>query len=427
MDNTSQCLHISFTEKNGYTWRKRIDGKIVDVSLRTRELSVAQKRAAQLMVHFLKIKTLSLSADAVRASLTSVRNQLLDNEQLNVLLGQSQNFDLGRDIPLTNSDAQIRASESTTGFPALESTPQFRGLESTAQIRALITLSQAMDEWAIDMKSEWKSRTEMLNRKSIEMFSEWASQQHIKHVQEISKQHIASYKEWLETRYEAPRSRQDALVKLQALFNFCINKRDWLSEAKNPVAGMTYTKLVNVNNKTEIKPEVFREAIDSWYVTNYKGRLKELMLILWNTGMRISEAIQLTPEDFREVDGIKCISINTENGKQVKCASSIRNIPINNHLNELYDVLSALTKGKPVLGWYKNNAAASRVANAFSQLGYNHSTHDFRYSLSNRLRDLDVQDSVRYAILGHANSVTTDRVYQTRKPLLQMKKALERI
>lgn len=401
MDNTSQCLHISFTEKNGYTWRKRIDGKIVDVSLRTRELSVAQKRALVLMVHFLKLKNLSLSPDAVRASMTKVRNEVLDNEQLGLLTGQST-----ADTP-TMSTSHIRAVESTTRKPVLFST--------------------AMDEWAVDMKSEWKSRTEMLNRKSIEMFSEWASQQRIRHVQDVSKNTIALYKEWLETRYEAPRSRQDALVKLQALFNFCINKRDWLSGANNPVAGMTYTKLTNVNNKTEIKPEVFREAIDSNYVTHYKGRLKELMLILWNTGMRISEAIQLTPEDFREVDGIKCISINTENGKEVKCESSIRNIPINSHLNELYDVLSALPKGKPVLGWYKNNAAASRVANAFSQLGKNHSTHDFRYSLSNRLRDLDVQDSVRYAILGHANSVTTDRVYQTRKPLLQMKKALEKI
>ncbi len=150
-------------------------------------------------------------------------------------------------------------------------------------------------------------------------------------------------------------------------------------------------------------------------------------MILWNTGMRIGEAIQLRPEDFREIDGVRCISINTENGKTVKCASSVRAIPINSHLNELYDVLRALPEGKAVLGWNKNNAAASRVANAFKQLGYDHSTHDFRMSLSNRLHDLEVQDSVRYAILGHANTVTTDRVYATRKPLLQMKKALELI
>lgn len=80
-----------------------------------------------------------------------------------------------------------------------------------------------------------------------------------------------------------------------------------------------------------------------------------------------------------------------------------------------------------VLGWNKNNAAASRVANAFKQFGLDHSTHDFRMSLSNRLRDIEVADSVRYAILGHSNTVTTDRVYQTRKPLIQMQKALEKV
>ena len=143
--------------------------------------------------------------------------------------------------------------------------------------------------------------------------------------------------------------------------------------------------------------------------------------------MRIGEVIQLRSEDFRVVDGVKVISINTENGKTVKCASSVRNIPVNGALEELYDILSSLPEGERVLGWNKNNAAASRVANAFKQCGYDHSTHDFRMSLSNRLRDLEVQDSVRYAILGHANTVTTDRVYQTRKPLLQMKKALELI
>ena len=275
-----------------------------------------------------------------------------------------------------------------------------------------------MNEWAADMKTEWKPRTEKLNRRSIDLFIEWASKRSIHYVQDITKSSIAVYKCFLEKHYEAPRSRQDALVKLQALLNFCINKREYISS--NPVNGLTYSKVTTVNTKNEISPTVITEVINSLYVTNYQGRLKELLLILWNTGMRIGEAmaIQLLSEDFREVDGVKCISINTENGKQVKNASSIRNIPINSHLNELYSILRGLPKGKPVLGWNKNNAAASRVANSFMQLGYKHSTHDFRYSLSNRLRDIDVADSVRYCILGHAHTTTTDRVYITRKPLL---------
>ncbi|MBW9385036.1 hypothetical protein FHC52_22415 [Enterobacter sp. EC_64] len=128
-----------------------------------------------------------------------------------------------------------------------------------------------------------------------------------------------------------PRSRQDALIKLQALFGFCVNKRDWLQS--NPVRGMLFNKIETVNTKTEIAPVTYQEAISSAYVNNYKGKLKELLMILWITGMRIGEANQLRPEDFREVDGVRCISINTENGKTVKCDSSVRNIPINSHLN----------------------------------------------------------------------------------------------
>lgn len=222
-------------------------------------------------------------------------------------------------------------------------------------------------------------------------------------------------------------SRQDALIKIQAMFNFCIEQRDYLPSGKNPVKGMTYNRIETVNKKTEITHDAYTSVINSEYVSNYKGRLKELLLILWNTGMRIGEAIQLCPEDFREIDGVKCISINVENGKTTKNARSIRNIPVNTSLNRLYDVMGALPAGKPVLGWVKNNAAASRVANAFKQSGYSHSTHDFRYSISNRLRDIEVQDSIRYAILGHANSVTTDRVYQTRLPLKQMLVALNKV
>ncbi|RWS61412.1 hypothetical protein DN597_27310 [Enterobacter cloacae] len=96
---------------------------------------------------------------------------------------------------------------------------------------------------------------------------------------------------------------------------------------------MLFNKIETVNTKTEIAPVTYQEAISSAYVNNYKGKLKELLMILWITGMRIGEANQLRPEDFREVDGVRCISINTENGKTVKCDSSVRNIPINSHLN----------------------------------------------------------------------------------------------
>lgn len=399
MNNTTQSLHISFTERDGYVWRKRHAKQMLWVGLSTRDKSVAQKRAAQLTVRFIQLKPLGLSKDAIQTTMKTYRDSIVDGELVASLTGQNYRVE-----PTTTNDVvQVEAV-----IPATKH-----------------LISDVLEEWVADMKTEWKPRTEKLNRKGAELFIEWASKRNVSHVEDVNKEVVAEYKEWLLTRYEAPRSRQDALIKLQALFGFCENKRDWI--VANPVRGMLFNKIETVNTKTEIAPSTYQQALSSEYVSNYKGNLKELLMILWNTGMRIGEAIQLRPEDFRVVDGVKVISINTENEKTVKCASSVRNIPVNEAIEELYEHMRGLPEGKPVLGWNKNNAAASRVARAFELLGHNHSTHDFRMSLSNRLRDLEVQDSVRYAILGHSNTVTTDRVYQTRKPLLQMKKALELI
>lgn len=389
--HSTQSLHISFTERDGYVWRKRHAKQVLWVGLSTRDKSTAQKRAVQLTVRFIQLKPLGLSKDAIQTTLKTYRDSIVDGELVASLVGQTRNF--GSDIV-----GQISDPVSRMGNPVVSVESE---IPATKHL-----ISDVLEEWVADMKTEWKPRTEKLNRKGVELFIEWASKRNVSHVEDVNKEVVAEYKEWLLTRYEAPRSRQDALIKLQALFGFCVNKRDWI--VANPVRGMLFNKIETVNTKTEIAPATYQEALSSAYVSNYKGNLKELLMILWNTGMRIGEAIQLRPEDFRVVDGVKVISINTENGKTVKCASSVRNIPVNGALDELYERMRGLPEGKPVLGWNKNNAAASRVANAFKQFGLDHSTHDFRMSLSNRLRDLEVQDSVRYAILGHSNTVTTD-------------------
>lgn len=57
-------------------------------------------------------------------------------------------------------------------------------------------------------------------------------------------------------------------------------------------------------------------------------------------------------------------------------------------------------------------------------IGLKRSSHCYRHSMSNRLRDTDADDSKRAFILGHAAHGITDRVYITRLPLQKMLKAL---
>lgn len=379
------CTHLSHSQKDGYLWRKKLNNRTLSVSLRTRLPEIAKFRAQKLTIQYVRIKELSLPFESLRNVLKSYRDRLVDDALLMVLEGGS---DMST-MPIT-----------------------------TVYEKAVHPVSEVLEEWCEDNRADWKLRTEKLNRRSVNLFIEWAKRHSIKNVEDVTKQHIADFKRFLDERYQAPRSRQDALIKLQALFNFCIDKRDYLTA--NPVKGMTYSKVTSINHKTEITPSEYERVMETDYVKGYED-LKWLLAILWNIGMRIGEAIQLRPEDFRIVDGIKCISINTEDGKQVKNETSIRDIPISEALLQM-----GIWDTKPRLGWTKNNAAGSRIAFAFKQIGIEHSSHDFRYSLSNRLRDCDVADSVRYSILGHAHKTITDRVYKTRQPLKQMLLALNK-
>lgn len=76
---------------------------------------------------------------------------------------------------------------------------------------------------------------------------------------------------------------------------------------------------------------------------------------------------QRRPCDYREIDGIKCISIKAEDGRQAKNDSSISDIPISDELLRM-----GIWEGKPTLGWSTNNAAGRRIVFAFEQIGLKH-------------------------------------------------------
>ncbi|EBL9716403.1 hypothetical protein DOP33_24710 [Salmonella enterica] len=156
------------------------------------------------------------------------------------------------------------------------------------------------------------------------------------------------------------------------------------------------------------QPKVIKDAQNYW-----------ANVLMFYTGMRVSELQQITKNDYVEIEGIKCISINTyEEGKSTKTESSKRNIPI-------CDALLALNvwEEKPVM---KNglNSIMDKISKAYKVIGLKRSSHCYRHSMSNRLRDTDTDDSTRAFILGHAAHGITDRVYITRLPLVKMQKAL---
>ncbi len=115
------------------------------------------------------------------------------------------------------------------------------------------------------------------------------------------------------------------------------------------------------------------------------------------------------------MEGIKYISINThEEGKTTQTESSKRSIPI-------CDALLALNMWEEKT-MMKNglNSIMDKISKAYKSIGLKRSSHCYRHSMSNRLRDTDADDSTRAFILGHAAHGIMDRVYITRLPLQKM-------
>lgn len=263
-----------------------------------------------------------------------------------------------------------------------------------------------------EANTEWKDRTLTEYSVNIDKFVKWAISKKVFNVEDVTKTHIIEFKAYMDKQGFAPNTKQKVLTRLGSMFKFAVDVKEWLP--KNPITGMMYKKVGVVNKKEEITPEQFNQALSDDDLQTYWA-----MNLLYHCGLRVSELSQLTKNDYREIEGIKYISINSDDNKTVKNESSIRNIPLNKALLAL-----GAWEDKPVMK-YGDNRTMNAITKAFDKIGLKRSTHCFRHSLSNRLRDTNATDSIRAYILGHAQANMTDRVYITREPLLQMKAALD--
>ncbi|EKS6941277.1 hypothetical protein OSG45_004039, partial [Enterobacter roggenkampii] len=168
--HSTQSLHISFTERDGYVWRKRHAKQMLWIGLSTRDKNVAQKRAAQLTVRFIQLKPLGLSKDAIQTTMKTYCDSIVDGELVaellntgNSVLTQTQNFEFA-------PNGVVEPTEN----------PVDKHL-----------ISDVLEEWVADMKTEWKPRTEKLNRKGVELFIEWASKRNVSHVEDVNKEVVA--------------------------------------------------------------------------------------------------------------------------------------------------------------------------------------------------------------------------------------------
>lgn len=173
-------MHLSFTRKDGWMWRKKIGGRVLSVTLKTREKGIAATRANALTVRFIQLKGVHLPFEAVRETLKQSRDVMVDQVVLESLTDR---------IPSLNQTIQIYAESSgqistatSVGFPAATT--------ATEIYEPSHLLSDVLEEWCKDMASEWKPRTERLNRRSVDLFIEWASKMKIHTLEDVTKSTI---------------------------------------------------------------------------------------------------------------------------------------------------------------------------------------------------------------------------------------------
>jgi integrase len=120
--------------------------------------------------------------------------------------------------------------------------------------------------------------------------------------------------------------------------------------------------------------------------------------------MRENEICQLSIQDILQDRGIYFFSLNVDNDKDIKNTHSIRQVPI--HTKLLPDLLEYI-KNKPNKLF---TISATQFAKDFSKfktsLGFSSKLvfHSFRHTVSNKLKQAQVDPSIIDEITGHAHS-----------------------
>lgn len=395
----TQIAHKQYTPKKGYLWRKRYQKNILCIHLKTRDDEIAIKMCSLITIRYIELKSLDVPFKAMREMLKKFRDDIITAHEIEHL----------RSI--------VTASQEAPHALATTSPMQVVGYDVNPPQKAIQghSLRDAQKAY-FNANTEWKEKTIKAYSGCIDRFILWCANNNIHTVEEITKDHVISFKSSMDDEQLASMTKQKIITALGSMFNFIVNVKEWVG--KNPFRGMNYKKISVENPKEEVTLMQFKMLIQQAAVKEDKQNYWANVLMYY-TGMRVSELRQITKDDYIEIEGIKCISINTyEEGKTTKTESSKRNIPI-------CDALIALNvwEEKPVMK-YGLNSIMDKVSKAYKSIGLKRSSHCYRHSMSNRLRDTDTDDSTRAFILGHAANGITDRVYITRLPLQKMLKAL---
>ncbi len=173
-----------------------------------------------------------------------------------------------------------------------------------------------------------------------------------------------------------------------------------------------------------------------------RASLRWVPWILAFTGMRAGEAFQLSVSDLRQDGGIDFFAVHEDDeGKSVKSGER-RNVPMHSALirEGLLDYARSLPdQAGPLFPDKKVDPHGNRGGRAWTVTGkwvrkvvgitdpQKAPNHSFRHRLEDEMRNAEIPEDARDAIVGHARK-TTGRLYGTRgEALKRLKRDLERV
>lgn len=389
---TAKIEHTSYTAKNGYTWRKRYAGSTMSIALLTKDHNTAVRRSTLLTMKFIEYAAHEWGFAAMAETLKKYRDTMTTADKMNQLRATlaATGYDLNNPAMPIPAVAQVSAV----------------ALHVAEQAQAANTkhgFEEAKQAWIDANVNDWRPKTLNGFKNSSNKLMAYLATNGVMYVEDVTKDHVRGFKQYLDDSDFAPGSKKSYYNKNQQWFNFMVNDKEWIE--KNPFNGLAFKSAEVINIKTPMNHNDFEIAFNLLQHDAEKP-IKWMMAVMHHTGMRINEAAQLTPADYRIKRGVKVISVNTDGNKTLKNKSSIRDIPINEKLLEM-----GLWEEKPDLSVMPIDKATAAMNGMFASFKMPYSSHCFRHGMQGRLRAVNAQDSVIDFIMGHRQKSEGGRSY----------------
>jgi len=225
------------------------------------------------------------------------------------------------------------------------------------------------------------------------------------------------------------------------LFNW--SKKQGHFEADNPVSGLKLKSPKRADEERDAFTDSDLKIIFSGDYDSLKHKHPDrffIPLILLFTGARLGEIAQLGIDDVKEERGVWCFDIHYSEDTSVKTKSSVRLVPIHSFLideglleyhkkikaeehSRLFPLLknSANGYGSAIGKWFNLRLRRRGITDSKKVL------HSLRHSFITSMLDLDVQEHLVSALVGHAVGSMTSGRYGKKNNVKKLKTELEKL